>query len=579
MSKVLRSSLTKQLTPYPLTWIRDDQNATNLQSSQPGVIIRRWSWPGTTLMLTSESSKTGRWFLPDENEFWVQEGKGLYQCATIGMLPENALIEIFDFYRADSLASEDTIWNWHTLVHVCRTWRQVVFASCRRLGLRLVCTPGTPTKQMLDAWPVMPIVIRHYRSPMSSFVCADNIIAALEHQDRILEIILENLTSSLLQSLVTAMLEPFPSLTDVLLRSNDEAAPALPATFLGGFAPRLQIFQLSGIPFPALPRLLLSATDLVDLRLENIPDSGYIPPWEMITCLSTSPNLYLLRIEFRSPRACPDRRNRRPPPMSRAVLPALAWFFFKGVSEYFEDIVAQIDAPRLNHLTTTFFNQLVFEIPQFSQFIARAARLKSLSRAWVNFLDRDVSIAFTEPGRFDLHISSEKLDWQLSSLAQICSQFSSTGALANVEQLDLDGVDDSQPPDCDDQNHQIDSAQWFELFRPFTVVNMLRMSPQLEPLILPALTKLAGESVAELLPVLQTILLAGRYPFGPARESMEALLLRASSQVSLWLSAPGQKMWDSDSGQDSSGRRAPDGIMTRRPAIDTCSLLIRANVL
>jgi hypothetical protein len=247
--------------------------------------------------------------------------------------------------------------------------------------------------------------------------------------------------------------------------------------------------------------------------------------------------------------------------MSRAVLPALAWFFFKGVSEYFEDIVAQIDAPRLNHLATTFFNQLVFEIPQLSRFITRAARLKSFSQARVNFLDQDVSISFTEPGSFNLKISSEKLDWQLSSLAQICSQFSSTGALANVEQLYLDGVDDSQP-DCDDQNHQIDSAQWLELFRPFTVVNTLRMSPALEPLILPALNKLAGESAAELLPVLQTIL--GQYPFGHAQESMEAFVAARKLSglpvvVRPWAEdgSDSDSDSDSDSGQDSEPEKGP----------------------
>ena len=42
-----------------------------------------------------------------------------------------------------------------------------------------------------------------------------------------------------------------------------------------------------GIPFPGLPKLLLSATHLVQLWLANIPHSGYISPDVMVAHLDS----------------------------------------------------------------------------------------------------------------------------------------------------------------------------------------------------------------------------------------------------------------------------------------------------
>jgi hypothetical protein len=111
---------------------------------------------------------------------------------------------------------------------------------------------------------------------------------------------------------------------------------------------------LDRIPFPGLPKLLLSATHLVDLCLLSIPDSGYISPEAMVTCLSSSTGLDGLFIGFESPRSRPDRKTRRPPPPTRA-LPVLTKFQFIGVGEYLEDLVARIDAPLLGNLHISFF--------------------------------------------------------------------------------------------------------------------------------------------------------------------------------------------------------------------------------
>ena len=75
------------------------------------------------------------------------------------------------------------------------------------------------------------------------------------------------------------MRQQFPALIHLALSLESNfgrvLGPPLPDGFLGGSAPRLQTFKLEKIPFPALPKLLLSATDLVFLELWNVPYSGY----------------------------------------------------------------------------------------------------------------------------------------------------------------------------------------------------------------------------------------------------------------------------------------------------------------
>ena len=260
---------------------------------------------------------------------------------TIDMLPDVALLEIFHYYvdgpRTDIKA-------WHRLVHVCRKWRYVVFGSPRRLNLLLFCTEKTPVRETIDAWPPLPILVTSYDHWTWG---VDNIIAALEHNDRIYQLNLFRVRSSEMKKVFAAMQQPFSALQYLDLYSKSETS-VVPASFLGGSAPQLQSLALQYIPFPGLPKLLLSATHLVKLHLWSIPHSGYFSPEAIVTGLSALTRLESLWIRFRSPRSRPDRR-RRPPPPTRTLLPALTRFTFKGVSEYLDDLVARIDAPLLDN--------------------------------------------------------------------------------------------------------------------------------------------------------------------------------------------------------------------------------------
>ena len=270
---------------------------------------------------------------------WCDVGR-----ATIDMLPDVALLEIFDFYlnqreyKPYDYMHWFAIQVWHTLAHVCQKWRTIVFGSPHRLDLRLFCEATTPVKETLVVWPPLPIVI--WQSDLLEHRRMDNIILALEHNDRVSEIIFLGVTNSGLEEVLAAMQQPFPALTRLHIWLLDDGlgwevgdemygTPVVPESFLGGFAPRLQDLTLRKIPFPGLPKLLLSTTGLVTLYLFEIPHTGYISPEAMARCLSTLTRLESLSLEFKSPLSCPVRETRRPHPPTRSILLVSPLFGFK----------------------------------------------------------------------------------------------------------------------------------------------------------------------------------------------------------------------------------------------------------
>ena len=376
------------------------------------------------------------------------------QVTQIDLLPDDVLLDIFDFCvdqdgfrRFIYTQIKGQIEAWQSLVHVCRRWRNIVFGSPLRLNLALVCTDRTPARDTLDVWPPLPLVIQsHGYGTDGDFLKenVDNIIAVLERSDRVCQISLKGVPNSHLEDLFAAVQEPFPELRHLWLGSY--GGPVIPDSFFGRSAPRLRYIWLDGISFPGLPMLLLSSTYLVDLRLWNTPHSGYISPGAMATSLSTLTSLQYLTLEFQSPRSCPDQEGRRPPPLPRSVLPVLTDFVFKGVSEYLEYLMALIDAPRLNELYITFFNQIVFETPQFIQFINRTPTLRSLEKAYVTFGNDAamVNLSSLTPiyREFYVKIPCRELDWQVSSLEQVCT--SSLPPLSILEDLYIHKVQHSR---------------------------------------------------------------------------------------------------------------------------------------
>jgi len=433
---------------------------------------------------------------------------------TIGSLPDDVLLEIFDFHGT----GYD---GWHRLVHVCRRWRNVVFASPRRLCLHLVCTHRRSVKEMLDIWPELPILIitdyYHWPPRPKTVENVENVVSALELKDRVSNIEFISVSSSEMERFAAVMQDPFPALTHLAIWLHDEMAPVISDSFLGGSAPRLRHFELAGIPFPALPNLLLSATDLVLLSLAKIPHSGYISPEAMVIVLSALTRLESLSLGFQSPRSRPAKASRRRPPLTRTILPALIYLQFSGVTEYLEDLVARIDAPLLVELSITFFHQLVFDLLQFPMFLCRTKAFTVLNHTQVDFDDDLTKVdfssrteTFNEPA-LSLKISCRELDWQLSSLSQVCNSILLALSAMNVEYLVLHPNTSGVYPRLIEDD--MESTQWLELLHPFTKVKDLHLSEKLPTRIAPALQELASKRVTEL-PVLQNIFLDGFYGHG-----------------------------------------------------------------
>ena len=355
---------------------------------------------------------------------------------------------------------------------------------------------------------------------------ADNVLTALENKDRVYHIDLKGIPNSLLEAIAASLAEPFPVLTDVALESNHKMEPVLPNTLLGGSAPRLRSLRLFGIPFPAISKRLLSATHLVSLQLWDIPHSAYISPNDMVTCLSMLMRLNVLHLGFRSPPSCADQVTPRLLSPTRVVLPALSTLEFKGGSEYFEDLAANIDAPQLNTLSTFFFNKLIFETPQLVQFICRTNELKAPNRADVFFHDDFVKFSLSPQtqtrtancGGLGIVVESRVSDWQLSSVAQVCNSFLiPLSTLENIAIYDPEGL--SRFPFGLHRQEEMDGTQWLELLHPFSAVTNLYLSNRLSQYVLPALHhhEEEGLGIIEVLPALQNLLIEDFVPWLPVR--------------------------------------------------------------
>ena len=451
------------------------------------------------------------------------------QAITIDDLSDDVLLAIFDFcvskYEYSVFIDYDAkreIESWQSLVHVCRRWRGLVFASPRRLNLRLCCTPATSAGMSLNLWPALPLLIYGGGSDGGPRA-VDNVIAELKHSDRIrqIEIYLNRYTTREIEKLWTAMQVPFPELITLqLARYDSSSVPALPDSFLRGSAPRLRFLFLVSIPFPGIPKLLLSATHLVRLWLYNIPHSGYISPEAMSTCLSALTSLELLHFEFESFQSCPDLGTQPPFPPTRFVLPTLADFRFKGANEYLEEILARIDAPQVHKLEITFFNDIHFDTPELTQFISRTPKLGVYDEAWLIFDGRQALVRLeprSKPSNHrmvEVNILCQVPNWQLSSLAQICAL--SLRLIFTMETLYINENPHSQLVWKDD----IEAAEWLDLLHPFAAVKNLHLSKQFAPRIAPALQELTGERTTEGFPALQNLFLEESQPSEPVQEGI-----------------------------------------------------------
>ena len=379
------------------------------------------------------------------------------QQVTIETLSDDILLNIFRHNL------DETPRFWPTLAWVCRRWRQIILTSPLGLNLRLHCSHGTPVLKALTCWPALPIIVKYGGVPNLNPPAPeddDNIIAALKQSDRVSFISL-TVTSSLLGKF-SVISEPLSELEELALLSQDKMQLTLPSTFRWG--PRLRILHSTRIAFPSFPQLLLPSQDLVDIKLDEIPIAGYFSPEAFANALSGIIQLRTLSLHFLS---LPPRRKYLalpPPPGERIILLALTHLKYRGSSKYLDSLVARIDAPHLEDFNITFFNQPTMDASQLGRFIERTEMVTSLGQAEFQISMHAISISFTNPSAstpLRLRIPCKQLDWQLSSMAQICDRFSSF--LFRVKTLSINtNQSESGPVDVN-----MRGGQGLELFRSF----------------------------------------------------------------------------------------------------------------
>ena len=381
-----------------------------------------------------------------------------------------------------------------------------------------VCTYGTPVLKNLDYWPPLPLVVNYGGFPTlppPSPEDEDNIMAALEQSDRVRSINL-TVSGSLLRKLSTIS-KPLSELEDVVLLSQDSVQLILPSAFWWGH--RLRTLHSTKVAFPSLPQLLFPSQDLVDLQLNEIPGVGYFPPESFANALCGMTRLQTLSLHFLS---FPPRRNylSLPPlPGDRVVLPSLNRFKYRGISKYLDTLVARIDAPRLRDIDVRFFGQPFLDTSQLGLFINRIEILRSPLQAEILSFGGAISITFTHPKariRLGLRISCEPLDWQLSSISQICDYFSCF--LTCVTDLGITTIGPSNVPD------DMDEKLWLRLISAFGGAIDFRVASELATDILRALRP-ADEEHKTVLPALR--ILHVQVPMsmhGPLWDSVESFV-------------------------------------------------------
>ena len=403
----------------------------------------------------------------------------------------------------------------------------------------LACASSSPTKHLLGpgrCW----ISGRPCPSPCFSHPFfleinpedRENVVAAVQHRNRVSEIFIGDLNGTLFPVLVSAFSKPFPALTHFHLRPSHltESAQGFPDTFLGGSASLLESFVLRGIPFPAFPQFILSATHIVQPSLLEIPNSGYLPLDVLTTALATLPNLKSLSIRTQFDRSDPLPTS---PPAStpRAVLPALSYLHPDGVGVYSEDFLARIDTPLLNELYVVYFMQEGFGyVPELHNLIGRTQMRKPFDQATMELGIRDITIVLgylESRTAFKLKILCkiqwDLEDWDDTPMVQIFSQ--QLLLFSRVEDLKIKSSEILVPDEWDSaRRHDSgwDTPQWLRFLHLFIAVRSMHVSKDLVPLVEPALQELVGARTMKVLPALRDLSSDGLQPSGPLTEGIQS---------------------------------------------------------
>ena len=358
---------------------------------------------------------------------------------------------------------------------------------------------------MLSHSPPLPLIINH--DDQDQDLTAEDekgIMIALQHRDRVRRIYL-NKPIPCWQKLITAMDDRFPMLEylDITAVTKHDPRLVLPSMFE---APQLSHLELNHFAPPIGSLFLTTAVSLVRLSLLQVHPWTSLYPNHLFQALSLLPQLQDLGITFFFP--VPNREIQshmlRMPNMTPTTLPNLRSFDFGGVNAYLEALLSHMDAPLLETLNVTFFNQLRFSIPHLLQFVMATENLRASSVTFL-FHHKAVTVLMYPPvtalrHTLSIYVGCKHLDWQVSSMAQIFNVLGPLFSAIVGLTLDYRGTTPSS-----EWHNQVDPTQWHKLLGSFRNVETLRVHGGLVGELSRCLA-LDGEPPSEILPKLKTLI-------------------------------------------------------------------------
>ena len=440
------------------------------------------------------------------------------------------VLNIFYWYRIDNTNDDsDSGWNlerwWYKLVQVCRVWRGIILAYPTHLNLHLVCTYSTPLEAMLSHSPPFPLIIYYPGKLDAVNTMSDEdkrgAIFALRQRERVRRVHIAAPPSSL-RDLVGAMDSEYPILQKLVIHSqaerpenhngtrnrnrnrnrnrSDNVTVTLGAEFR---APLLHRLILSNVAIPTSSRLLSGAgSDLACIGLHNFPTSAPdFHPAHLTAQLDALSRLETLTVHFSA--AIPNRdvaRRLQGASTTRVVLPRLRMLAYRGGTAYLEGIFARLETPHLRTMNVEFFNQLSYSLPSLLPF-ARATHTHTFRSTELHFDEEFVSLivdpldkhAGGDDGRRThpllMQVKGKPLDWQVTSISQICSEIAPLLAQTEILTLGFHKVGPGlaaagageaggagTAAGWQDGDITVDRVQWRALFRMFAGVKTIQLT-------------------------------------------------------------------------------------------------------
>ena len=425
---------------------------------------------------------------------------------TTDNIPDEVLLEIFDSYR-QHFTNDQSLWNkkhkWFELIHVCRRWRFIIFASSTRLDLCLVVStnnPGNMKTIFSPHLPPLPIAVDQCLPVgTASHVKAKEmgrVLSALKRCNRVRGITFSGIAPDF-NRLFKATKHPFPMLENLELCNLDTGITVLklPATFLNGSAPHLQSLKLYWISLTSMSSLLSSTTMLTELCLRICTSS---PTASLLAHLK---DMHCLRhFKLQTLQTFSSINSLMPPtnPEDTFLLSKLTSFQYQGSNLFLNALVAGFTAPSLQdvHFILDGDNDHADPISHLSRFLDGVEKLYH-------------SVQMISEGdyfRISLFTHSEPVDHDTPSFSfcSVCSPVSImrmsaalSAKLSTVEELFIVFIDDYY-------DWWDGGTRWPAFLQHFHNVKVLRLEHE-EVFDLADTMQLDDEPILNFLPMLEEI--------------------------------------------------------------------------